>query len=98
MLVSLVCSKLRYKDIFQYVYSHVFPEVYTASEKRRIDLKSNFHIRFKTYHDKMIMRQQDLAKNPVNYENEHKETCKFEQKPIKNFDEFSNTEEQEIKQ
>ena len=59
----------RYKDIFQYVYSHVFPEVYTASEKRGIDLKSNFHIMFKTYRDKMIMRQQNLANNPVNYEN-----------------------------
>ena len=34
----------RYKDIYQYVYSHVFPEVYTTSEKRGFDLKSNFHI------------------------------------------------------
>ena len=53
---------------------------------------------FKTYRDKMIMRQQNLAKNPVNYENEHKETCEQEQKPIKNFDEFSDIEEQAIKQ
>ena len=44
------------------------------------------------------MRQQSLAKHPVNYETEHKETCKFEQKPVKNFDEFSDSEEQEIKQ
>ena len=43
----------RYKYIFQYVYSHVFPEVYSASEKRGFDLKSNFHIMFKTYGDKM---------------------------------------------
>ena len=41
----------RYKDIYQYVYSHVFPEVYTASEKRGFDLKSNFHIIFKAYRD-----------------------------------------------
>ena len=40
----------RYKDI--YVYSHVFPEVYTTSEKRGFDLKSNFHILFKTYRNK----------------------------------------------
>ena len=39
----------RYKDIYQYVYSHVFPEVYTTSEKRGFDLKSNFHILFKSY-------------------------------------------------
>ena len=37
-----------FKDIFQYVYSHVFPEVYTATEKRGFDMKSNFHIIFQT--------------------------------------------------
>ena len=47
----------RYKEIYQYVYSHVFPEVYTTSEKRGFDLKSNFHILFKAYRDKMLMRQ-----------------------------------------
>ena len=88
----------RYKDIFQYVYSHVFPEVYTTSEKQAFDLKSNFLILFKTYRNKMLMRQQAIVKNPVNYETEQrKETCKFEQKPMKNSDEFSNSEEQEAK-
>ena len=44
------------------------------------------------------MRQQAIVKNPVNYETEQrKETCKFEQKPMKNSDEFSNSEEQEAK-
>ena len=87
-----------YKDIFQYVYSHVFPEVYTSSEKRGFDLKSNFHILFKTYRDKQIMRQQSLAKNQANYENEQpKKTHENEQKPIKNFNEFSDSEEQEVK-
>ena len=88
----------RYKDIFQYVYSHVFPEVYTTSERRGFDLKSNFHILFKTYRDKQIMQQQSLAKNQANYENEQpKETNENEQKPIKNFNEFSDSEEQEVK-
>ena len=88
----------RYKDIFQYVYSHVFPEVYTTSERRGFDLKSNFHILFKTYRDKQIMRQQSLAKNQANYENEQpKKTHENEQKPIKNFNEFSDSEEQEVK-
>ena len=41
-----------YKDIFQYVYLHVFSEIYATSEKRDIDLKSSFHILFKTYRDK----------------------------------------------
>ena len=45
-----------------------------------------------------MMRQQSLAKNPANCETERKETCEFEQKPVKNFGEFSDSEEQEIKQ
>ena len=74
----------RYKDIFQYVYLHVFPEVYMTSGRRSFDLKSNFHILFKTYHDKQIMRQQYLAKNQANFENEQaKETHENEQKSIK---------------
>ena len=51
---------------------------------------------FKSYRDKMMIRQQTW-KNPVNYKSEHKETCELEQKPIKNVDEFSDSEEQEIK-
>ena len=56
----------QYKDIFQYIYSHVFPEIYTTSEKRGVDLKSNFHILFKSYRDKMLIQQQLTAKNPSN--------------------------------
>ena len=55
-----------YKDIFQYVYSYTFPEIYTMSEKRGIDMKSNFYILFKTYKDKQIIKQQQLAKQPGN--------------------------------
>ena len=43
------------------------------------------------------MRQQSTAKNPANYEIQ-KETCDFDQKPIKNFDQFSDSEEREVKQ
>ena len=82
-----------YKDIYQYVYSHVFPEVYTSSEKRGFDLKSNFHIIFKAYRDKIAMKQQQLAKQPTNYLIQNHEKFEFEQKPIRNVDEFSNTEE-----
>ena len=56
----------QYKDIFQYIYSHIFPEIYTTSEKRGLDLKSNFHILFKSYRDKMLMQQQLTTKNPSN--------------------------------
>ena len=87
-----------YKDIFQYVYSHTFPEIYTMSEKRGIDIKSNFHILFKAYKDKQAIRHQQLAKQTSNYEAEHAETCEFEQKPIARFDEFNDEEELEMKE
>ena len=45
----------QYKDVYQYIYWHVFPELYTTSEKRGFDMKSNFHILFKAYQDKMLM-------------------------------------------
>ena len=41
-----------YKSIFQYIYSNVFPEIYCSTEKRGFDLKSNFHMIFKTCKDK----------------------------------------------
>ena len=60
-------------------------------------MKSNFHILFKAYQDKMLMWQQSTAKNPANYEIQ-KETCDFDQKPIKTFDKFSDSEERELKE
>ena len=44
-----------------------------------------------------IQRQQNLAKQPVNYENAQQKNCEFEQKPIKNFDDFSDGEEEDFK-
>ena len=89
----------RFKDIYQYVYSHVFPEVYTTSKKRGFDLKSNLHILFKAYRNKMLMREQSTAKNAATYQVQNqKETCEFDQKPIKNFDQFSDSEERDVKE
>ena len=45
-----------------------------------------------------MMRQQSIAKNPVNYEQQQNETCEFEQKLIKSFNQFSDSEEQEVKE
>ena len=78
--------------IFQSVYSYTFPEIYTMSEKRGIDMKS------KTYKDKQIIKQQQLAKQPGNCETEHAETSEFEQKPLLKFNEFNDEEEVEIKE
>ena len=43
------------------------------------------------------MRNQKLAKQAANYENERAETSEFEQKPIARFDEFNDEEELEMK-
>ena len=67
------------------------------SEKRGIDLKSNFHILFKTYKDKQILRQHQLAKQPINYVTEYEETNEFDQKPLIRFNEFTDEEEREMK-
>ena len=87
-----------YKDIYQYVYWHIFPEVYTTSERRGFDLKSNFHILFKSHRDKQLMRQHATAKNLSKYEDVKKEANEYEQKPIKNFDSFNDQEENETKE
>ena len=88
-----------YKDIFQYVYSCTFPEIYTMSEKRGIDMKINFYILFKSYRDKAIMKQQLLAKQAENYKSaEHRDEHECEQKPLLKFNEFNDEEEKEIKE
>ena len=84
----------QYKNIFQYVYSNVYPEIYCTTEKRDFDLKSNFHILFKTYWDKTQMRW--MGKNPINYETVRKETHVYEQKPV-NIDDFNEEEQAEVK-
>ena len=78
----------QYKNIFQYAYSNVFPEIYCATEKRGFDLKSTF------YKDKKI---EQFGKNPQNYKNAYAETSVFEQKPIK-IDDFNEAEEKEAKE
>ena len=72
------CKDLRnnlssYKNIFQYIYSNVFPEIYCSTERRGFDLKSNFHIIFKTHKDKKQL-EISLGKNPDNYETIRNET------------------------
>ena len=77
------------------MYCNVYPEVYCTIEKRGFDLKSNFHILFKTYKDKIQTRS--IEKNPNNYENIRKETNTYEQKAI-NIDDFNDSEEAEVKE
>ena len=80
-----------YKNIFQYVYSNVFPEIYCSTEKHGFDLKSNFHIIFKTYKDKKQL-ESSLGKNLDNYESIRNEIYTYEQKPI-NVDDFNDVDD-----
>ena len=84
-----------FKNIFQYVYLNVYPEIYCATERRGFDLKSTFYIVFKAYKEKKKIEH--LRKNPQNYENYHTKTCVFEQKPVK-IDDFNEAEEKEVKE
>ena len=53
-------------------------------------MKSNFYILFKTYKDKQLIKQQQLAKQAKNYKAaERKEDSEFEQKPVLKFNEFN---------
>ena len=38
---------IKNKKIFQFVYSSVYPEVYGFIEKRDVDMRNNFHLKFK---------------------------------------------------
>ena len=66
------------------------------TEKRGFDLKSNFHIIFKTYKDKKQL-ESSLGKNSENYETIDNETNLYEQKPI-TVDDFNEVEEKEVKE
>ena len=51
------CNQLRdnlcqFNEIFHYVYSIVYPEIYCTAERSGFDLKSTFQLVFKTYKDK----------------------------------------------
>ena len=83
-----------YKNIFQYVQSNLFPEIYCSTKRRGFDLKSTFYIIFKTYKDK---KNECLGKNLQNYENVCDEKSVYEQKPLK-IDDFNEAEEKEVKE
>ena len=72
----------QYKDIFYYMYSNAFHEIYCSTERRGFNLKSTFHIMFKTYKDKKNI--ESLGKIPQSYENVRNETDVYEQKTNKN--------------
>ena len=48
------------KKVFQFVYSSVYPEIYSFVEKGCIDLRNNFHLKFKEWKDKKKYTQKSI--------------------------------------
>ena len=82
----------QFKEIFQYVYLTVYPEIYFTKERRGFDF-STFQLVFKTYKD--IKKLEHLGKEPSNSTKDRNETFNFEQKPFE-IDGFNDVEEQKI--
>ena len=94
------CNKLRnnfcqFKNMFQFIYSNVYPEIYCSTKRRGFDLKSPFHLIFKTYKDKKKLEK--TGKNPKDYTLGRNKSFAFEQKPVE-IDIFNDQEEKEIKE
>ena len=85
----------QFKNIFQFIYSNVYPEIYCSTERRGFNLKSIFHFIFKTYKDQKKLVK--TAKNPQNYTLERNESFAFEQKPVEIYT-FNDQEEKEVKE
>ena len=43
---------IKNQKIFQYVYASFYPEVYSFVEKRGVDMRNNFHLKFKEWKDR----------------------------------------------
>ena len=65
-------------------------------KKNALLLRNNLS-QFKNIFQYVQKKIEHLGKNPQNYENNHVETCVFEQKPIK-IDDFNEAEEKEVKE
>ena len=81
----------QFKSIFHFIYSNFYPEIYCLTERRGFDLKSTFHLTFKTYKDKK--KPEKMGKNPQ----ERNESFAFEQKPVE-IDSFNDQEQKEVKE
>ena len=88
-------SLYKFKNIFQYVCSSTYPDIYCANEKRSFNIKSSFYIVYKNYKDKA--KEEHLGKNPQNFAVERRNSFENEQKPVK-IDDFNSDEEKRVKE
>ena len=50
------------KKIFQFVYLNVYPEVYSFVEKRGVDMRNKFHLKFKEWKDRKKYSQKSIER------------------------------------
>ena len=48
------------QNIFQYVYASVYPKVYSFVEKRGVNMRNNFHLKFKEWKDRKKYSQKSI--------------------------------------
>ena len=48
------------KKIFQFVYSNIYTEVYNIVEKRGVDMRNKFHLKFKEWKDRKKYSQKSI--------------------------------------
>ena len=51
------------KKIFQFVYWSVYLEVYSFVDKRGVDMRNNFHLKFKEWKDRKKYSQKSIEGN-----------------------------------
>ena len=58
---KLTKKPIENQKMFQYVYASVYPEVYSFVEKRGVDMRNNFHLKFKE--EKKIAKEKKTKRN-----------------------------------
>ena len=71
----------RFKNIFQYVYSSSYPDIYCSTEQRGFIIKSSFYIVYKNYKDK---KTRTFREEPAKFQIERQNSFENELKPVKN--------------
>ena len=77
------------KKRFQFVYLSTYPEVYSFIEKRSIDLKNKFHLKFKDWNNKKKYSQKSIENYFSKSENSPPPPGAVQKKLI-NYKEFEN--------
>ena len=74
------------KKIFQFVYSSIYPEVYSFVEKRDVDMRNNFHLKFKEWKDRKKYSQKSIKGYFFKAQNAPPPACAIQKKLVSDED------------